>query len=454
MKKIFTLLLTLFMVGSVYAENRVLYIGETAIANWDASVTISSNLTSSISANDVLLVGFEYNPSNSGSSDYPQIKISGNSTEITSIGDLKGNFVSYTMTDVSNIKGKELKLEGSYVKICFVSVIHDTPTTTNLVTGLSHAVGDWTNTYTVETSNFNNVNVGDVLVLNITGTSAGSQGALQDKSTNSWNVRYGNVDINGQTSYEVLVTKSVLAYYKSAGATATGKNYTLNSIAVKNYDYQYQFNKDVTPSLTDYPVEAIDVEFARAFSAGWNSICLPFNATVSSIDSGAELFEFTGGDNSKVVVTKKDGGAMVAGTPYLVKMGSAKSENTTFTNVTVSATTAGCTSAFGGVTFHGNYTAGMNMENNYGVAYDSSAWKIMKGGSGSKLPAFCAYFTGTPAASSRGFSIEEGDGTTGIDAFENVEVEETGPVYNLMGQQITTPRKGLYIKNGKKYLAK
>lgn len=179
--------------------------------------------------------------------------------------------------------------------------------------------------------------------------------------------------------------------------------------------------------------------------------------TAIAIDSNAELFEFTGGDATKIVVTKKSDGAMVAGTPYLVNMTSAKGDNTTFTGVTVSATTAGNTSAYGGLTFYGNYTVGMDMQNKYGVAYDSSAsaWKIKKGASNSTLPAFCGYFTGSPSnAPSRGFSIEVGDGTTGIDAMERVVEEDNGPTYNLMGQQTTTPRKGIYIKNGKKYIAK
>ena len=95
----------------------------------------------------------------------------------------------------------------------------------------------------------------------------------------------------------------------------------------------------------------------------------------------------------------------------------------------------------------------------YGLAWkdgEGNGWKFYKGASGSKLPAFAAYFAETPSinAPSRGFSIEVGDGTTGIDAMERVVEEDNGPTYNLMGQQTTTPRKGIYIKNGKKYIAK
>ena len=97
----------------------------------------------------------------------------------------------------------------------------------------------------------------------------------------------------------------------------------------------------------------------------------------------------------------------------------------------------------------------MDMNGKFGLYYNGTTgkWEIRKGGSGSKLPAFCAYFEGTPS-SARGLEIEVGDGTTNIDAFENVEEEANGPVYNLMGIQTNAPQKGIYIKNGKKFIAK
>ena len=46
-----------------------------------------------------------------------------------------------------------------------------------------------------------------------------------------------------------------------------------------------------------------------------------------------------------------------------------------------------------------------------------------------------------------------GDGTTSLKAIEN-KVTEDGKLYDLQGRQVTYPAKGLYIKNGKKYIVK
>ena len=42
---------------------------------------------------------------------------------------------------------------------------------------------------------------------------------------------------------------------------------------------------------------------------------------------------------------------------------------------------------------------------------------------------------------------------TGIHAIKYVKSEDDGAIYNLQGQRISKPRKGLYIQNGKKLIA-
>ena len=43
--------------------------------------------------------------------------------------------------------------------------------------------------------------------------------------------------------------------------------------------------------------------------------------------------------------------------------------------------------------------------------------------------------------------------TTNIKGIVNHQ-EENGAIYNLNGQRVSNPRKGIYIQNGKKYIAK
>jgi hypothetical protein len=44
-------------------------------------------------------------------------------------------------------------------------------------------------------------------------------------------------------------------------------------------------------------------------------------------------------------------------------------------------------------------------------------------------------------------------GTTGIKAPKAIAADDA-PIYNLAGQRVTKPAKGIYIKNGKKFIVK
>ena len=46
----------------------------------------------------------------------------------------------------------------------------------------------------------------------------------------------------------------------------------------------------------------------------------------------------------------------------------------------------------------------------------------------------------------------DGSETTGIESTERAE--EDGAIYNLSGIQVNHPTKGIYVKNGKKYVIK
>ena len=70
------------------------------------------------------------------------------------------------------------------------------------------------------------------------------------------------------------------------------------------------------------------------------------------------------------------------------------------------------------------------------------------------VPAGKAYlqFDGTPGAGSRSMGIG-GDGTTRIEAAVK-EITEDDAIYNLSGQRVKNPSKGIYIVNGKKMIFK
>jgi len=72
---------------------------------------------------------------------------------------------------------------------------------------------------------------------------------------------------------------------------------------------------------------------------------------------------------------------------------------------------------------------------------------------GVTIPANKAYYQCASNASARSFLyMETGNETTAIDAIEKVDDE--GTVYDLQGRSVSNPRKGIYIRNGKKIIIK
>lgn len=80
--------------------------------------------------------------------------------------------------------------------------------------------------------------------------------------------------------------------------------------------------------------------------------------------------------------------------------------------------------------------------------------EFMQIGTGAKIGAFRAYFTGLTAAGTgaRAFFIDD-NGTTSIKKIEEI-LNHEDVYYNLNGQRVQNPTKGIYILNGKKVIIK
>ena len=73
-------------------------------------------------------------------------------------------------------------------------------------------------------------------------------------------------------------------------------------------------------------------------------------------------------------------------------------------------------------------------------------------GNAATVPVGKAYLQ-APANSSRILTISFDNETTGLETVHTM-VDRKADVYNLNGQRISNPRKGLYIVNGKKAFIK
>ena len=195
-----------------------------------------------------------------------------------------------------------------------------------------------------------------------------------------------------------------------------------------------------------------DVKLTRGISADkWSTIVLPFamDATqvTTTFGSGVKVAELTSGDASNLNFTTVT--AMEANKPYAIKVAS------NFTTATISGVTfaeATPTQAVDDWNFIGTYAAGSIPQGSYFFSNN----KLKKAtGDTSTIKPFRAYltYTGTGNAPSITFNVD-GE-TTSLRGISNEElVISNDDYYNLNGQRVNTPAKGVYIVNGKKVVIK
>lgn len=207
-------------------------------------------------------------------------------------------------------------------------------------------------------------------------------------------------------------------------------------------------------------------------SNGWNTIMLPFNVTKvtandvdidwfhTSSDTGKHFWlkEFT----SDAVGTVNFGFAssMTANTPYIVALpGNHWGSEYDLSSKTIKFIGEGVTVKKGGsqspVTasnyrFVGNTVADAT-ENIYGI--NAAGNSFVLGNGSAPFRAFFKSGTFDRTVTSLGIGSDTDGNTTGINDVQ-FEKNSDGQYYNLNGQRISQPKKGLYIKNGKKYIVK
>ena len=178
----------------------------------------------------------------------------------------------------------------------------------------------------------------------------------------------------------------------------------------------------------------------------WNTFVVPFDIP----NMNASIFEYTGSDGNTMHFTATT--SIEAGTPYLIKPKEGNIIDQTYSDVTLTAQSAKSVD-YGDYKFVATYSpvtlatdkTELFLTTDGKLAYPASASEAtMKG--------MRAYFQ-VPASANVALFVD-GEGTiTGIEEVENGKLKvESSEVYNLNGQRVTQPRKGLFIVNGKKLI--
>lgn len=215
---------------------------------------------------------------------------------------------------------------------------------------------------------------------------------------------------------------------------------------------------------TEAPAAAmgVNVVVKRTIYAGeWSTICLPFAMTAEQVKTAfgedVELGDFTGctqdEETQKVKVNFAAATAIEANHPYIIKVASAIA-SFTVEGVDVAPTAEPMVQADKSKknynSFIGNYVNGTKVDD-YGLYLMGGKFWYSKGNVACK--AFRGYFVFDSVdvdydAARLMFSFDD---ATGI---SSVKMAADNVFFDLSGRQVSEPRKGVYIKNGKKVIVK
>ena len=233
-------------------------------------------------------------------------------------------------------------------------------------------------------------------------------------------------------------------------------------------------------SFTPDKYAVVNLKNRKLYKDGyWNTLTLPFSlsseklATTCLAGADIRLFESASwdGGNQKLTINFSESGEIVAGVPYIIRWGTPETAtgetivNPSFTNVEVeSISQEDLDDEYNCYETESN---GLRFEAQIGPVQLTSGSNALVFGSENKLykpnknvwvyPTR-AYFSHTfDIASAREFVLDFGDGdqqTTYIDGITVDGNRGSGVegIFNLSGQRLSAPQKGINIVNGKKVL--
>ncbi len=273
--------------------------------------------------------------------------------------------------------------------------------------------------------------------------------------------KVGSVSAKGTETLTITCTPTVAApegaqmhiEVEWAGTKMTTDNVTRYVAALNNLTLNEESSDAIVAGTYD------NLTLKRKFTAGWNTVCLPF--TISDVEaffgSGAKAYNFTSYSEGTLGFTSVNDN-LTASYPYVVYVPTAITEDIELTDITIDNNdTEGWYTSFNSAYFRGTYvpiaagdwTKKAGDDKLYGV---TSAGKIAKIGDTATSKGFRGYFD-LPAGATARLSFY--DETTGITTVMDAkELNNDGKVYNLNGQRVENAHKGLYIVNGRKVVVK
>ena len=271
--------------------------------------------------------------------------------------------------------------------------------------------------------------------------------------------------------YDVVDDKNELRFYSGSSFTlAAPEGYVITNVAFtgkQNVEKMTVSSGTLTGNNTasTWTGSAQSVTFTRGSgNPGYYTITVTYMATTALITisaatwatfSSTQEVEIPAGvtayyaeekDASTVTLKEITGGYIPANTGVVV----AGAEGTYTANVTSTGATLGGTNLLKPWTTEGEPSEAGDY---YTLAVDGSNNPVFKQSTGGTLAAGKAYLV-LPAGGARELSVSFGGETTGIDEVRGQKEYVRGECFNLAGQRVAQPTRGLYIVNGRKVVIK
>ena len=331
--------------------------------------------------------------------------------------------------------------------------IDDVEVYTNAATGGSNVFTSDEQVANIASSAFTNLTAGDYICADVTGTPETIKLICNGSD-------YALTQFNGSNLWGIKATADMVSALQANNSQFKGHDLTLNGIDI--YKTVALGEGDNSTALAS-KINNVFVELTRSFVANtWNTVCLPFvpsaEQATALFGEGYQLAEFTGVSGTTMQFTTIAIGSFVAGKPYLVmpKTGCATGTTVLFdVDITAKNPTP---VTFGDYTFTGTFTTKTFSGNECSTSrFVATGNELMKPTDNSTLKSLRCYFTvpaAAAAARSLSFDVDEEGNTTGVADINRETITNNGDFFNLAGQRVAQPTKGLYIVNGKKVVIK
>ncbi len=249
---------------------------------------------------------------------------------------------------------------------------------------------------------------------------------------------------SGTLVYEQALTTTKCATIRAA----QGAN---NHQVMSTIKFTKEFDEISTTAFNIAASASSSVAYNRTFTVDQKStVCLPFALTASEVTAAGKFYKLTSVVGGVLHFTEQS--TTEAYVPY-VFVPTATNPFASLTGKAIVATPATYATTIDGYTFQGTMAHQTLESGVYG--YDSSTGDFsVTTSTAVTIDAFRAYIKSTTTGAHSLDCIFEEGGITGISEVKSMTEVNNGKYYNLNGQEVENPTKGLYIVNGKKVILK